>query len=173
MNNLYLIGYRGAGKSTLAPMLARQLGWSCVELDDLIEAQQNSTISEIFSRQGEAAFRDLETAMLQTVAGQTHRVVSTGGGIVLREVNRQLLRQTGTVIWLTASPDTLFQRLAPDGLPDSRRPALTPLSLKEEIRQLVNARTPLYAVTSHFTVDTESHKLEEIVQQILTHLHQV
>jgi shikimate kinase len=173
MNNLYLIGYRGVGKSTIAPLLAAKLGWPVVELDDLIEKQERTSIADIFKQRGEAGFRDLESAMLRTVAGQSQQVISTGGGIVVREENRQLLRSTGRVVWLQTSPEMVFQRLVHDDKSKSLRPSLTKLPMQEEIKQLIAARSPLYASTSHFSVDTESHKLEEIVSLILTHLNQV
>ncbi|MFT3879097.1 MAG: shikimate kinase [Gemmatales bacterium] len=172
MNNLYLIGYRGVGKTTLAPLLAAKLGWPVVELDDLIEQQERTRIVDIFKHRGEACFRDLESAMLQIVAGQSRQVVSTGGGIILREENRQLLRSTGQVVWLQASAELIYQRLMQDNKTLSLRPALTSLPMREEIKQLINARSDWYASTSHFSVDTESHKLEEIVSLVLQHLDQ-
>ena len=173
MNNLYLIGYRGVGKSTLAPLLAGKCGWSVVEMDDLIQAKEKATIAEIFADQGEAGFRDLETRMLREVAGQTNQVISTGGGIVLREDNRYLMRASGTVVWLQASADVIYQRLTNNTKQGSQRPALTTLPLQEEITKLVNERSVLYAATSHFSVDTESHKLNEVVGIILNQLNWV
>jgi len=173
MNNLYLIGYRGTGKSTLAPLLAAKCGWAVVEMDDLIQSNEKATIAEIFAQQGEAAFRDLETQMLRDIASQSNQVISTGGGIVLREENRTLMRATGTVVWLQASPKTIFERLTHNAAQQSvLRPALTSLPLQEEITKLVQDRSNLYAATSHFSVDTETHKLNEVVDIILQHLNQ-
>lgn len=172
MNNLYLIGYRGVGKTTLAPLLAEKLGWAVLELDDLIEKQERISISDIFKQRGECCFRDLESDMLRTVAGQSNQVVSTGGGIVLREENHEILRSTGLVVWLQASAEMIYQRLMHDAKQHSQRPALTSLPMQEEIKHLINARSAWYAACSHFSVDTESHKLEDIVSLILKHLDQ-
>lgn len=172
MNNLYLIGYRGVGKSTLAPLLAARCGWSVVEMDDLIQAKEKATIAEIFARHGETAFRDLETQMLREVAKQSNQVISTGGGIVLREDNRDLMRATGTVVWLQASPETILERINDDACRQkTQRPSLTSLPLQEEIIKLVNERSVLYAATCHFSVDTETHKLNEVVGIILKYLN--
>lgn len=174
MNNIYLIGYRGAGKSTIAPMLADRCGWTVVEMDDLIQQEEQCTIAEIFARDGEAGFRNLETQMLRKVAGREKQVVSTGGGIILREENRQLMRATGTVVWLKASAKTIALRLSQDeSNHKTQRPALTSLPMSDEIAQLLKERSAHYAATSDFSVDTETHKLNEIVGIILSHMNRV
>lgn len=174
MNNLYLIGYRGVGKSTLAPLLALRCGWTAVEMDDRIQEREHTTIAEIFASKGEEGFRNLETQMLREVAGKKNQVVSTGGGIILREDNRYLMRATGAVVWLQASPETIALRLAQDTSKQAaQRPALTSLSMNEEIAKLVKERSVLYGATSHFSVDTETHKLNEIVELILKNLNWV
>ncbi|HQR06062.1 MAG TPA: shikimate kinase [Gemmatales bacterium] len=172
MNNLYLIGYRGVGKSSIAPMLARKCGWTVVEMDDRIEQKEQTTIADIFAEQGEEGFRNLETQMLREVAMSSKQVISTGGGIVLREDNRYLMRETGIVVWLQASAETIFNRLNHHSSRQrSKRPALTTLPIQDEITTLMNERSVLYATTSHFSVNTESHKLNEIVGIILTQLN--
>lgn len=174
MNNLYLIGYRGVGKSTIAPLLARRMGWQVVEMDDRIQQKNQTTIADIFARKGEEGFRNLETEMLHEVAGQSNQVISTGGGIVQREDNRYLMRATGTVVWLQASPENILKRLIHDASRKRvQRPALTSLPLQEEIAKLLDERSLLYATTCHFSVDTESHKLAEVIGLILKHLNWV
>lgn len=170
MNNLYLIGSRGTGKTTLAPMLAQQLAWSLIEMDDHIAAAAGQSISEIFATFGEAAFRELESRMLQQVAASRQQVVSTGGGIVVRPENRELLRATGLVVWLTASVSVMHQRLSQAG---TVRPPLTNLSQLEEIEQVARVRTPFYQACAHFTVDTSEQNPQDSVNSILSYLHRV
>lgn len=167
--NVYLIGYRGVGKTTIAPVLARRLGWIAMDLDQQIEVQERISIAEIFQERGETAFRQLETALLKEIASQSNCVVSTGGGIILDPANRKLLRETGTVIWLTANPETLLQRIEQDNI---KRPALSSLPMLDEITTLLNQRTPLYQATAHYVVQTENIKTDDVVAQIVQLLEQ-
>ena len=168
MNNVYLIGFRGAGKSTLAPVLAERLGWTAIEMDQQIEGSAGASITEIFARQGEEAFRQYETEVLGEVARGVGQVVSTGGGIVLREQNRQIMRNSGRVVWLQASAEATYQRLQLD---EHQRPPLTAHPMREEIEQLLAQRRPLYDAACHFAVDTETHKLNEVVNIILSQMN--
>src|SRR5947209_7605430 len=97
---LHLIGYRGTGKSTIGPLLARRLGWGFADADGLIEAAAGMSIAGIFAAEGEAGFRDRESAALAELCRLTDHVVATGGGVVLRPANRGLLRNSGFVAWL-------------------------------------------------------------------------
>src|SRR5688500_13668071 len=102
-----LIGYRCCGKSSVAPRLARQLGWSSVDTDDVIERRAGCSIREIFEREGEAGFRRMESEVLNEVLRQTKLVVATGGGAVLSESNRRLIKSAGPVVWLQVSAPQL------------------------------------------------------------------
>lgn len=168
--NLVLIGYRGTGKSSLAQMLAARLGWKWVDTDALVEAQAGCSIAEIFARQGEPAFRDLESAALARLAASDRTVVATGGGIVLREANRSVLRALGPVVWLMATPQTILARLAQDPTTRDRRPNLTPLGGAAEIEQLLAARRPLYGELARFAVDTDERTPGQLADEILAHL---
>src|SRR6266567_1717423 len=99
--NLYLIGYRGTGKSSVAHLLAEKLGWPWLDMDELLESRSGLSIREIFSNEGEAGFREREVALLQEVSRLQRHVIATGGGIVLSATNRRLLRESGRAIWLT------------------------------------------------------------------------
>src|SRR6188768_2626659 len=109
--HLFLIGYRGSGKTTVGRLLADRLGWAFLDADAVLEDRYGRTIREIFAAEGEAGFRDKESAVLADLCTRTDTVIATGGGIVLREVNRRLLNQNGFVTWLTADPPTLLARI--------------------------------------------------------------
>jgi shikimate kinase len=167
MTNLYLIGYRGTGKTTLAPRLAHALGYQCIEMDALIAQRAGMSISDLFAHHGEERFRELEAEVLRELAAGSKQVISTGGGIILREENRVLLRSTGTVIWLTAPFETIYQRLQTD---DGARPSLTKLPLQEEIANLLEQRSPRYAATAHYQVDTGTQNMDDSLASIMHHL---
>lgn len=164
ISNLYLIGYRGVGKSTLAPLLAEAMRWQAVELDELITRQEGHTVAELFAEYGEPYFRRCEGDILHQVALRSKQVVSTGGGIVLAESHREMMRSTGVVVWLQAPVAELVHRLQRD---DGSRPSLTGKSLEDEVAQLVKEREPLYTAAAHFTVDTSERNPQDSVTTIL------
>jgi shikimate kinase len=110
---VYLVGMPGSGKSTVGPVLADRLGVPFVELDAEIERAAGRTVAEIFERDGEARFRELEAAALTDAAARDPSVVSCGGGVVLEPANRVTLRATGVVVFLSVPLDVLAQRVAP------------------------------------------------------------
>src|SRR5262245_31375942 len=123
--NLLLIGYRGTGKSTVAHLLAERLGWRSVDSDERIEELAGCSIADIFASQGEGAFRDLESQVVAELAAGDQTVLSLGGGAVLRPENRATLAAAGPMVWLTASPETLWGRIQADPETAARRPNLT------------------------------------------------
>src|SRR5689334_9789562 len=145
---LTLIGYRGTGKTTVARLMAARLGWEAVDLDDEIERAAGKSIAAIFADDGEQAFRDHESAALAACAARPRIVLATGGGVVLRAANREILRQMhnggGQIAWLRASPETILDRLTADASTAWRRPNLTPAGGLREIVELLAQRTPLY-----------------------------
>ena len=165
---LYLIGARGTGKSTVGRVLATRLGWGFIDADERLEAAAGKTIAEIFAAEGEQGFRDRESAVLAELAGLSRHVIATGGGIVLREANRELLRRSGTVVWLTATPEIANVRLSTDPTTAARRPNLTPQGGIEEMRAVMAAREPLYREVAQIIVDTASPSPESIADAILT-----
>jgi shikimate kinase/rhodanese-related sulfurtransferase len=119
-----LIGFRGTGKSTVARLLAERLGWEWVDADAVLEERVGRTIREIFADDGEAEFRRLEAVLLRELCERSRTVLATGGGVILREDNRDLLRRTAWVVWLEADAQTLWRRLESDPASAARRPAL-------------------------------------------------
>src|SRR3954469_21824342 len=97
--NVFLIGYRGSGKSTVAAALAKQLGWPWMDADAELERRAGKTIKQIFAEQGELAFRDLESAVLADLVKPGRQIIALGGGVVLRDANRRLLAGRGKVVW--------------------------------------------------------------------------
>jgi shikimate kinase len=171
--NVCLIGYRGCGKSTVARLVAEQLGWPWLDADDLVESRAGKSIKQIFADAGEKAFRDLESAVVAELARGDEHVVALGGGAVLREHNRlALLAAGGFVVWLKASPETLFARIEADPATAERRPNLTAQGGVAEIRSLLDERTPLYRLCSGLVVDAERHSPSEIARQIIDALPQ-
>lgn len=165
---LFLIGTRGTGKSTVGRALAARLGWAFADADERIEAAAGKSIADIFAAEGEAGFRDREAAVLAELAALKQHVVATGGGAVLRPANRDLLRNSGFVAWLTASPEAAFARLQADPTTAARRPNLTPAGGLEEVRSILTAREPHYRACAHFTIDTGVLSPEAAADAILT-----
>lgn len=168
--NLFLIGYRGSGKTSVAACLASQLGWPWHDADVEIERRAGKTIKQIFADDGEPAFRNWETAVIADLAAGERTIVALGGGAVLREANRQAIAGRGKVIWLTASPKTLQARIHADPTTAARRPNLTGQGGLAEIRQLLAARTPLYAACADLTIDSEKKSPAAIARKIIASL---
>ena len=166
---VFLIGYRGAGKSTVARLLAERLGWDWVDTDEAIEASRGKTIREIFAIEGEHGFRTAESALLAEVCKSEHRVVATGGGLVLAEANRRLMGMAGRVVWLHADAATLWKRLQSDPTTVERRPPLAGGGLTE-VKQILQAREPLYRECAHYLVSTADRTPMEAVDEVLAHL---
>jgi shikimate kinase len=168
--NLFLIGYRGSGKTTVAAALAEQLNWPWIDADAELERRAGKTIKEIFQAGGEESFRDLESSVVADLAGADGQIVALGGGAVLREQNRQALNGRGKVVWLKASPEALFQRIQGDPTTAARRPNLTGQGGLAEIRTLLAERTPLYAACADLTIDAEQPSPATIARQIIAQL---
>lgn len=164
---IYLIGYRGAGKSTIGPLLAQRLNWAFADTDDEIISATQKSIAELFSNGGEPEFRAVESATLSRLSQRADLVIATGGGIVLQNDNRTIISKTGFPIWLRASAATLFHRIQNDPGTLHRRPHLVAGGSLEEVEQLLAVREPLYGTVAKMTVETDLQSPEEIVSTIL------
>lgn len=167
---LTLIGYRGCGKSTVAPVLAQQMGWKSVDADVELERRAGKTIREIFATDGEPVFRQMEHDVLADLLGQENLIVAAGGGAVLRRENRDLMRAAGPVVWLSAPIDVLWERIHGDPSTRARRPNLTTVGGRDEIVQLLLTREPLYGETATIVIDSGNRPVAEIVEEILARL---
>jgi shikimate kinase len=164
---LVLVGYRGTGKSTVGRLLAERSGRPFVDVDDEIEARAGRSIRRIFEESGEPAFRDWEERVIRDLSGtRPGAVLATGGGAILREINRRALRGFGLVIWLKAGPEALARRLEADARTRSTRPSLTSGGVLDEIASVLAARTPIYQAVAHASFDTEGTPADEVADQI-------
>ncbi|HZY88714.1 MAG TPA: shikimate kinase, partial [Gemmataceae bacterium] len=161
-----LIGPRGSGKTTVARLLAGRLGWAAADADEVLEARQGRSVRALFAAEGEAAFRDHEAAVLAELCRLRGHVIATGGGVVLRPENRELLRRSGWVVWLSADADTLWGRMQADGTTAERRPPLLGGGRKEVVEVLA-AREPLYRACADLAVRTDGRSPEEVAEEIL------
>ena len=165
--NVMFIGYRGTGKSSVARLVAEQLGWKWVDVDLYVEEQTGQTIREIFEKEGESGFRDRESLVIRELTARIRLVIATGGGAVLRPENCAAMKRSGLIVWLVASPKVICQRLSEDPATFSRRPELTVLSQLDEIQELLAQREPLYRACSDFIVSTDGRSLEQVADEIL------
>jgi shikimate kinase len=156
----------GGGKSTVGRHLARHLGLRFFDVDTVVEERIGCPIRVFFEREGEAAFRDLEEQVVAELAHLPSVVVATGGGAILREANRVALKNQTTVVYLHSTPDELFRRLRHD----TRRPLLQVPDPMAKLRELYDARDPLYRQTAHFVIETGRPSVPTLVSTILMQL---
>lgn len=159
-----LVGMPGSGKSTVGRQLARRLGCPVVDMDQRLEERLGCSIRSYFDAQGEAAFRDHEAALLAELAASgVEMVLSTGGGVVLREGNRALLRTAcAPVFYLRASADDIWRRVRHD----HRRPLLQVDDPLERLRALYQERDPLYREVAHYVIETRRSTVQGLVNRV-------
>ena len=163
--NLALIGYRGTGKSTVAELLATQLGWKAISTDALIVEKAQRSIPDIVASDGWEHFRNLETEVCLALKDRDRLVIDTGGGLILRPENVEALKTNSLIFWLTATVSTITRRIADD----TQRPALTAgKTFVEEIRDVLTERTSKYQAAANHTVATDDLSPEKIAARILT-----
>jgi len=161
-----LIGLPGSGKSSVGRQLARRLQLPFSDSDHVIEQQLGCSIREYFEREGEERFRDVEESVIDQLTQGGPGVLSTGGGVILRQANRLRLRQHGQVVYLNSSPDELFRRLRHD----VNRPLLQVADPLNRLRDMHTLRDPLYRETAHFVVETGRPSVATLVGMIVKQL---
>jgi shikimate kinase len=168
--NLFLVGYQCTGKSSVGRSLAATLSLPFIDTDSLVVSENGMSIREIVISRGWEAFRRLEHTALQQVCTMDRRVVATGGGIVLDADNVKLMKKSGRIIWLRASPKTIKARMLQDKASKTLRPALTSTDNISEIEETLAKRAPLYQHAMDFSVDTDHRGVDEICDFIIRRL---
>lgn len=165
--SIVLIGYRGTGKTTVAQLLAKRLGFDWIDADVEVELRAGKSIAAIFEESGEAAFRDLEAEIVAELCQRERTVVALGGGAVLREANRESLAKCRQAVWLKATAEVIAGRLEGDPTTAQRRPNLTNRGGLHEIEQMLAQREPIYRACATLEVDTEDKDPAEIADEIV------
>jgi len=163
MKNIFLIGYMGTGKSTVAACMAKQYGMEVLEMDQTIVEREGMSISDIFEKRGEDYFRDIETKLLLEIQKQENKVVSCGGGVVLREQNVEVMKKEGYIVLLSAKPETILERVKDD---DSR-PLLQGNKNIAFINDMLEKRRPKYESAADVVIQTDGKMVTEICYEIL------
>jgi len=163
--NIVLIVYRGTGKSSVGRLLAARLGREFVSTDAEIVKRAQRTIPEIVAQQGWDYFRDLESDICRELASRDQLVIDTGGGAILRAQNVEALKKDGTLFWLTASVETIAQRIGGD----NQRPSLTGTkSFVDEIQDVLRERTPKYQAAADHSIATDDRSINQLVETLLS-----
>jgi len=162
-NNIVFIGFMGSGKTSVGRLVAQRLGFQFVDTDAVVVERAGMQISEIFARHGEPWFRDHETSALGSLSILNRSVISTGGGIVLRPKNRELLQELGFVVWLTASEDIIFERVSRN----KKRPLLQTADPRRTVHELLEQRHDLYQGTAQFKVDSTELTHEAAAESVI------
>lgn len=159
-----LIGFMGSGKSTIAKELAIKLDLKVVDMDNEIEREEGCSIKDIFAEEGETYFRDLETSYLERMQGRNNKVISTGGGIILREENRALLGRIGTVVFLQADVAHIMNNVKND----TKRPLLQEDDVEAKITGMLEEREPMYLGAANVIIQTSGKTVQNIVEEIVS-----
>lgn len=163
MDNIILIGFMGCGKTSVGIRLSYHLRRAFLDTDKLIERAQGKEITAIFDAVGEAGFRDMETQLLKEMIGtEQEKIISTGGGLPIREENRKLLKELGTVVYLKLKPETVYERLKED----TKRPLLQCADPLQRIRTLMAERESAYAEAADVTIMVDTKDFDTVIKEI-------
>lgn len=162
MKNIFLIGYMGSGKSSVATYMAGKYGMEVLEMDEMIADREEMSIADIFAKQGEEYFRNVETILLQEICSQENKVISCGGGVVLRSDNVEMMKKRGTIVLLSARPETILERVKDD----TSRPLLQGNKTVEYICEMMDKRREYYEHAAEIMVWTDGKQIAEICSEI-------
>jgi shikimate kinase len=159
--NIILTGFMGVGKTSVGMQLAKDLGYTFVDIDKLIETDQNLSITSLFSKFGEPYFREVEETIIRQVMTGEGQVVSTGGGAVIRDANREAFKKAGYVVCLAASPEVIYGRIKHE----THRPLLQTAEPKAKIKELLDSRAKFYA-QADACIDTSDKSVDDVIKAI-------
>ncbi|MGN0436249.1 MAG: shikimate kinase [Wujia sp.] len=165
--NIFLIGFMGAGKSSVAEKLQEKLGMKLVEMDARIVEEQNMSINDIFAKYGEEHFRNIESELVLTLGSEGNTIVSCGGGVVVRPENTEHMKQSGIIVFLTATPETIYERVK-DG---NERPILNGHMNVEYIAELMEKRRELYEKACDMKISTDGKTIDAICDEIIKNIN--
>lgn len=169
--NIFLIGYRCTGKTSVGRSLAKSLGRPFLDADSELVKEQNLNISEIVRKEGWNVFREIESDIIKRVCALDDHVVATGGGAVLNDKNVKHMKRSGKLIWLKATPETIKKRILQDKNTEDFRPPLTSKGSVEEINETLLNRNPFYKKAMDFDVDTDDIGIDEVCHAIIKKLN--
>jgi len=169
--NIFLIGYRCTGKTSVGRSLAKSLGRPFLDADSELVKEQDMNISEIVRKHGWDAFREIESDVIKRVCNLDDHVVATGGGAVLNDKNVKHMKRSGKLVWLKAMPETIKKRILKDKNTKDCRPALTLKGSVEEIQETLLIRNPYYEKAMDFDVDTDDIGIDEVCHAIIKKLN--
>lgn len=168
--NVFLIGYRCTGKSSVGKLLSKKLGWPFIDTDSRLVSDSGQSIKEIVEIHGWQTFREMEHAIVEEVCSFDRRIVATGGGVVLNADNVKLMKKSGRLVWLRAKPETIRTRMMQDTDTETFRPALTAKDSMAEVGTTLIEREPLYEKAMDFFVDTDDQQVDEVCDAIIQQL---
>ena len=161
--NLFLVGFMGCGKSTMARILSEKTGAELIEMDETIEKEAGMSINEIFEKHGEQYFRDLESQLVERIMKKGGAVVSCGGGAILREENVLNMKKNGKIVYFSATPETIFKRVRHS----TNRPLLNGNMNVEYISELMGKRLLLYEKAADITIVVDEKNKQEVVDELM------
>jgi shikimate kinase len=160
--NIVLIGYRGTGKSVVGKLVSERLGMKCISMDATIVEKAGRSIPEIVEEHGWTTFRDMESEVAVELAGRDNILIDTGGGVIERPENVEVLQKNSLVFWLKASTEVIVSRIQTD----TQRPSLTGKSFTEEVAEVLEQRTPKYMHATQYEIDTDRLTPTQVADKI-------